>query len=180
MHRNKYKIAAKFIAYLREKTPIVTYYTPIAKCELMVTLKDFKVTFETGEKILKTANDVRLIDANGLTWWPSGKISETNKMLWEHYEQCLTVCQRQYELVNQLEPSGCCFPLTMGQRPQSGRVRLGESTPQTPPSVSVSDFFVLYGVDDDFEFFFWDFQISSFAFSTDTPAVRTRVQNRIR
>ncbi|KAG4073470.1 hypothetical protein HA402_000694 [Bradysia odoriphaga] len=158
VHWNKYKIAAKFITYLREKTPIVTYYTPTAKCELMVTLKDFKVSFETGEKIIKTANDVKLIDSNGHTSWPSGKLSETKKMLWEHYEKCLTVCMRQYESVHQMEPSGCCFPLTMGQRPQNGRSRLGECTPQTPPS------------------------ISSFAFSTDTPAsaARTRVQNRIR
>ncbi len=136
VHWNKYKIAAKFITYLREKTPIVTYYTPMAKCELMVTLKDVKVTFESGDKIIKTANDVKLIDTAGHTWWPSGKLSETNKMLWEHYEQCLTVCMRQYESVNQMEPSGCCFPITMGQRPQNGKGRLGDGTPQTPPSVS--------------------------------------------
>lgn len=141
-HWNKYKIAAKFITYLREKTPIVTYYTPKAKCELMVTLRDFKVSFESGEKIIKTANDVKLVDNNGHTWWPSGKLSETNQMLWEHYEHCATVCMRQYESVNQLEPSGCCFPVTMGQRPQNGKNRLGECTPQTPPSVS--KFFSFY------------------------------------
>lgn len=135
-HWSKYNVASKFITFLRQKTPIVTYYTPISKCELMVTLKDFIVLFETGEKLIKTANEEKLIDSTGHTSWRSGKLSEPNKMLWEHYEHCLTICMRQYQSVNQMEPSGCCFPLTMGQRPRNGKGKLGECTPQTPPSVS--------------------------------------------
>lgn len=121
-HWKKYMYAARFIELVRNKTPKVTLFTNLAKCQLMETLTEFEAYFYAGQKITKSSsNTIKAYNEHGLivgstveqlyNLWPSD---------WQHFQQCLEKCIMIERKMNeiQIDEEDCClFPITVGRKP---------------------------------------------------------------
>lgn len=132
---------------VRGKTPKVTYYSNLAKCQLMETLDDFEVAFYDGGKITKTSRaEIKMVDGDG-KHIPFGNLTDdTGSMqaMYNHYQHCLDHCQTIERLLRDLHTNGDCFPIIVGRRPASApvlsSVKESNSNLMTPklPNVSLN------------------------------------------
>lgn len=112
-HWNKYKYAHRFVQMVRAKTPKVTFYSEIAKCQLMENLEDFEMCLYKGGKVTKngTSNKFNLqIEAN-----MSVMVQEINII--EHAEKCYQHCVKIEESMSLINAGLPCFPVIIGRRP---------------------------------------------------------------
>lgn len=143
--------AARFIELVRNKTPKITLFTNLAKCQLMESLTEFEVYFYAGQKITKSSdNSVKAYNEHGLmignnaeqlfNLWPS---------IWQHFNQCLEKCLAIEKKMNEMEiiDGADWFPMTVGRKPIQLAEHVGMTTeinrnvPVTPRTPRVSFFF---------------------------------------
>lgn len=112
-HWKKYLYAHRFVQMVRGKTPKVTFYSDLAKCQLMETLEDFEAVFyKGGLSVAKKSNSGDFVLQNE-------KIVSLNERqnVIRHAEQCLQHCiqiEQTLSMVNLEQP---CFPCIIGRRP---------------------------------------------------------------
>ncbi|KAG8234949.1 hypothetical protein J437_LFUL015517 [Ladona fulva] len=125
-HWKKYLYATRFIDLVKAKTPKVTYYCEKAKCLLMENSPDpdFEACFYEGGKIVKSKNEVKLIDAAGkstVMQMDSKDKSLNVSIMWNQFEQyynhCIALEKSLTELADKAGVS--CFPIIVGRRPPS-------------------------------------------------------------
>ncbi|XP_071452732.1 serine/threonine-protein kinase PLK4 [Hetaerina americana] len=129
-HWRKYLYAARFINLVKAKTPKVTFYSEKAKCLLMENFPDpdFEVCFYEGGKIVKSADEVKVIDSSGKTI--STKFNHEDSLpanitiMWKHFEQCYQHCTTLEKSLSGLTrfDSDHCFPIIVGRRPRNKNV----------------------------------------------------------
>ncbi|XP_017072409.1 serine/threonine-protein kinase PLK4 isoform X2 [Drosophila eugracilis] len=116
-HWKKYIYGARFVGLVKTKTPKVTYFSGLGKCQLMETMNDFEIRFYSGAKLLKSPSDgLKVYDANGMLL--SDHSCPEPRSLIEHGNECFTHC---VNISNALEiaqtKDNTCFPVTIGRRP---------------------------------------------------------------
>ncbi|XP_016925999.3 serine/threonine-protein kinase PLK4 [Drosophila suzukii] len=116
-HWKKYVYGARFVGLVKSKTPKVTYFSALGKCQLMETMTDFEIRFYSGAKLLKSASEgLKVYDANGMLL--SDLSCPEPRSLIEHGNECFTHC---VNISNALEVAqtkdNTCFPVTIGRRP---------------------------------------------------------------
>ncbi|KAH8295787.1 hypothetical protein KR018_009075 [Drosophila ironensis] len=116
-HWKKYVYADRFVGLVKSKTPKITYFSALAKCQLMETMTDFELRFYSGAKLIKSpAEGLKVYNANGMTL--SDHSYPEARSLIEHGNECFTHC---VSISNALEMAqtkeNACFPVTIGRRP---------------------------------------------------------------
>ncbi|XP_017042337.1 serine/threonine-protein kinase PLK4 [Drosophila ficusphila] len=116
-HWKKYVYGARFVGLVKSKTPKVTYFSALGKCQLMETMTDFEIRFYSGAKLLKSPSEgLKVYDANGMLL-SDHSCSEPRSLI-EHGNECFTHC---VNISNALEVAqtkdNACFPVTIGRRP---------------------------------------------------------------
>lgn len=146
VHWKKYTFASRFVQSIRAKTPKVTYYSPLAKFDLMEMKDVFEMCFYDGAKVTKSQkNVIQIIDKRGvqLTNPPSSHFDGSEYAeLWEHYQHCLQHCLKLEQTLHQLQSDGKCFPVKIGNRPiaipsERGLIRAQDSNMMTPRTPNV-------------------------------------------
>ncbi|XP_059054200.1 serine/threonine-protein kinase PLK4 [Achroia grisella] len=136
-HWKKYLYASRFVDLVKAKTPKITLYSSLAKCQLMENSTDMDMFFYSGEKITYTPVDgIKIIDKNLKTYNNPNAIPEL-KYLMEHYEECSNRIKRIQMALSSIPEE--CFPLIIGKRPittasntglaNHGSVNLNYNTP---------------------------------------------------
>ncbi|KAM3963505.1 LOW QUALITY PROTEIN: polo like kinase SAK [Aphomia sociella] len=114
-HWKKYLYASRFVDLVKAKTPKITLYSPLAKCQLMENNTDLDMFFYSGEKVTYTASDgLKIIDKNLKTYNNPTTVPEL-KYLIEHYEECSSRIKRIQVAMSCIPDE--CFPLIIGKRP---------------------------------------------------------------
>uniref|UniRef100_A0AAG5D598 Serine/threonine-protein kinase PLK4 n=1 Tax=Anopheles atroparvus TaxID=41427 RepID=A0AAG5D598_ANOAO len=144
-HWKKYVYAARFVEMVKAKTPKITLYSEMAKCQLMETLKDFEVAFYDGSKIVQCSNDpeLKMFDRTGKIHRGSETVQGEALVKYEHFQQTLEHCRNLERTLSCLSHGGKTFPIIIGRRPVStgsGSCNTKQSfvfastpaTPQTP------------------------------------------------
>jgi polo-like kinase 4 len=132
---------------VKAKTPKITYYSPLAKCQLMETRNDFELIFyQDNVKVVKSPAGVRATDKFGQgVEQPVLEASDAWRPQWEHYQQCLAHCGQLERTLDAIEGVGSCFPLIVGRKPVAASCKpvlraqennYGLLTPKTPSNVS--------------------------------------------
>lgn len=135
--------AARFIELVRNKTPKVTLFSSMAKCQLMETQSDFEAFFYGGEKITKSSDSVKAHNEHGLlVGTTSEQLFHLWPAIWTHFQECLEKCLTIEKTMNTIEIDGDCFPIIVGRRPitlaEQGIMTTNQSdqcvrlTPRTP------------------------------------------------
>lgn len=110
-HWKKYLYAHRFVQMVRGKTPKITFYSELAKCQLMESLEDFEAVFyKCGIKVSKKSCTGDFQIQSDIAGNERGNVIQ-------HAEQCYQHCiqiERALTMVN-LEKS--CFPAIIGRRP---------------------------------------------------------------
>ncbi|KAL0268416.1 UNVERIFIED_CONTAM: hypothetical protein PYX00_010370 [Menopon gallinae] len=126
-HWKKYLYAAMFVNLVKAKTPKITFYSEQAKCLLMENSPDdFEALYYSGGKINKTGNIVKVIDDSGfVTSFQMNDISEqqTSSVMLQHFVHCFNHCLMLEKILSEASTSSNgldCFPVIIGQRPNSG------------------------------------------------------------
>lgn len=112
-HWKKYLYAHRFVQMVRAKTPKVTFYSSLAKCQLMENLEDFEMCLYKGGKVTKngTSSEFHLqIDA------------KTNAMtqginIVQHAEKCYQHCVAIEQTMSLMSLDLASFPIIIGRRP---------------------------------------------------------------
>lgn len=130
-HWKKYMYAHRFVQMVRAKTPKVTFYSEIAKCQLMEDLENFEMSLYKGGKVTKNAmsNEFQLHMDSNLNYMAQ----ERNVV--QHAEKCLQHCLEIEQAMSLMSLDLSCFPIIIGRRP----VEFG-----TPKAQDVSDRFNNY------------------------------------
>lgn len=112
-HWKKYTYAHRFVQMVRAKTPKVTFYSELAKCQLMENLKDFEMFLYKGGKVVKnaTTNEFKLIAEPNL----NARTLEEN--ITQHAEKCYQHCVKIEQTMSLLALDHPCFPIIIGRRP---------------------------------------------------------------
>ncbi|CAH0720863.1 unnamed protein product, partial [Brenthis ino] len=114
-HWKKYLYAARFVDLVKAKTPKITLYTSLAKCQLMENSTDIEMFFYNGEKIIFMPTDgLKVIDKN-LKTHTNTKINPELKYLIDHFEECSSRLNRIQNALSCIPDE--CFPLIIGKRP---------------------------------------------------------------
>ncbi|KAH8258888.1 hypothetical protein KR038_012154 [Drosophila bunnanda] len=116
-HWKKYVYAARFVGLVKSKTPKVTYFSAMGKCQLMETMTDFEIRFYSGAKLLRSPTEgLKVYNANGMLL--SNQACLEARSLIEHGNECFSHC---VAVSNALEVAqtkeSTCFPVTIGRRP---------------------------------------------------------------
>lgn len=116
-HWKKYVYAARFVGLVKSKTPKVTYFSALGKCQLMETMTDFEIRYYSGAKLLRSPTEgVKVYNANGMLL--SDHACMEARSLIEHGNECFSHCAA---VSNALEVAqtkdSSCFPVTIGRRP---------------------------------------------------------------
>ncbi|XP_045491516.1 serine/threonine-protein kinase PLK4 [Colias croceus] len=113
-HWKKYLYAARFVDLVKAKTPKITLYTLLAKCQLMENGIDIEMFFYSSEKITYTSNEgLKIIDKN-LKTHHQALIPEL-KYLYDHFEECSNRMKRIQGALSCISDE--CYPLIIGKRP---------------------------------------------------------------
>ncbi|GBP76201.1 hypothetical protein EVAR_74683_1 [Eumeta japonica] len=114
-HWKKYLYASRFVDLVKAKTPKITLYTPLAKCQLMENGTDVEMFFYSGEKLTFTSTEgLRIIDKNSKTHNNPSKTAEL-KNICDHFEECSSRMSRVEAALTGIPDE--CFPLIIGKRP---------------------------------------------------------------
>lgn len=150
-HWKKYTYAARFVQLVRAKTPKVTYYSLLAKCQLMETLADFEMCFYAGdERFTRTpADGVRFTSARGAVTEELDfgvRLDGPSAAQRDHLQHCWQHCVQLERALREMQCDGEVFPTTVGRRPVTvpqviGPKATGErcasvSSPRMMPNVS--------------------------------------------
>ncbi|KAH8373522.1 hypothetical protein KR009_012404, partial [Drosophila setifemur] len=116
-HWKKYVYADRFVGLVKSKTPKVTYFSALGKCQLMETMSDFEIRFYSGAKLLKSPTEgLQVYNGNGMIL--SDHACLQARLLIDHGNECFTHC---VSISNALEMTqtkdNTCFPVTIGRRP---------------------------------------------------------------
>ncbi|XP_063620371.1 serine/threonine-protein kinase PLK4 [Cydia splendana] len=112
-HWKKYLYASRFVDLVKAKTPKITLYSALAKCQLMENGTDIELFFYNGEKLTyNSAEGLKIIDKNLKTHHCS---APELKHLTDHFEECSNRMKRIQEALSCISDE--CFPLIIGKRP---------------------------------------------------------------
>ncbi|XP_045783516.1 serine/threonine-protein kinase PLK4 isoform X1 [Maniola jurtina] len=115
-HWKKYLYAARFVDLVKAKTPKITIYTSLAKCQLMENGTDIEMFFYNGEKITSTAAEgLKVIDKSLKIHQNPGSLVPDLKYLTDHFEECSNRLNRIQNALSCISDE--CFPLIIGKRP---------------------------------------------------------------
>ena len=109
----KYMYAHRFVQMVRAKTPKVTFYSELAKCQLMENLEDFEMCLYKGGKVTRNGSSSNFnlqIEAN-----MSAMVQEVNII--QHAEKCYKHCTNIEETMSLMNDGFPCFPIIIGRRP---------------------------------------------------------------
>lgn len=112
-HWKKYMYAHRFVQMVRAKTPKVTFYSEIAKCQLMEDLENFEMCLYKGGKVTKNgmSNEFQLHMDSNLNYMAQ----ERNVV--QHAEKCLQHCLEIEQSMSLMSLDLSCFPIIIGRRP---------------------------------------------------------------
>ncbi|KOB74646.1 Polo-like kinase 4 [Operophtera brumata] len=114
-HWKKYLYASRFVDLVKAKTPKITLYSSLAKCQLMENGTDIDLFFYGGEKVTFTATEgLRAIDKNLKTHHNFSTAPEL-KNITDHFEECSNRMKRIQMALSCISDE--CFPLIIGKRP---------------------------------------------------------------
>ncbi|XP_032513678.2 serine/threonine-protein kinase PLK4 [Danaus plexippus] len=132
-HWKKYLYAARFVELVKAKTPKITLYTPLAKCQLMENGTDIEMFFYNNEKVTFTSTEgLKVIDKN-LKTYQNAKFVPELKYLTDHFEECSNRLNRIQSALSCIPDE--CFPLIIGKRP----VQPTSATHSVTPSMQGSE-----------------------------------------
>ncbi|XP_023947816.2 serine/threonine-protein kinase PLK4 [Bicyclus anynana] len=115
-HWKKYLYAARFVDLVKAKTPKITIYTSLAKCQLMENGTDIEMFFYNGEKITFTSVEgLKIIDKALKIHQNPGSLTPDLKNLTDHFEECSNRFNRIQNALSCISDE--CFPLIIGKRP---------------------------------------------------------------
>ncbi|XP_058462904.1 serine/threonine-protein kinase PLK4 isoform X2 [Malaya genurostris] len=118
-HWKKYMYASRFVQMVKAKTPKITYYSEMAKCQLMESLEDYEVSFYSGTKFVKSKQEgVRIVDYKGHTVNAFDNLTSALNLEYEHFKQTLEHCLNIDQALSVVQ-TGNTFPLIIGRRPVS-------------------------------------------------------------
>lgn len=112
-HWKKYLYAHRFVQMVRAKTPKVTFYSDIAKCQLMENLEDFEMCLYKGGKVTKDSTSCGFrvhFEKN-----PNLMLQERNIL--QHAEHCYQHCVQIEQTMSLMALEFPCFPIIIGRRP---------------------------------------------------------------
>ncbi|CAK1552015.1 unnamed protein product [Leptosia nina] len=113
-HWKKYLYAARFVDLVKAKTPKITLYSSLAKCQLMENGTDIEMFFYNGEKITYTsAEGLKIIDKNLKTH--HNFTTPELIYLHDHYKECSTRMKKIEGALSCIADE--CYPLIIGKRP---------------------------------------------------------------
>lgn len=113
-HWKKYMYAHRFIQMVRAKTPKVTFYSELAKCQLMENLEDFEMCLYKGGKVTKTGSSHEFqlqIESSSLN-----AMSQERNFI-QHAEKCYQHCVKIEQTMSLMALDFPCFPIIIGRRP---------------------------------------------------------------
>lgn len=110
-HWKKYKYAHRFVQMVRAKTPKITFYSELAKSQLMETLDDFEMCPYKGGKVIKNG---ALMEFK--TELPLNVMTQEASIL-QHAEMCLQHCIRIEQTLSLMDTTMPMFPVIIGRRP---------------------------------------------------------------
>lgn len=114
-HWKKYLYASRFVELVKAKTPKITLYTSLAKCQLMENTTDIDIFFYSGEKVTYTCSEgLKIIDKNLKTHYNLTAAPEL-KYITDHFEECSNRMKRVQTALSGISDE--CFPLIIGKRP---------------------------------------------------------------
>ncbi|XP_049867651.1 serine/threonine-protein kinase PLK4 [Pectinophora gossypiella] len=114
-HWKKYLYAARFVDLVKAKTPKITLYTSLAKCQLMENGTDIDLFFYSGEKVTFSSTEgLKIIDKNLTTHYATAAAPQL-KYLIDHFEECSNRMKRILGALSSIPDE--CFPLIIGKRP---------------------------------------------------------------
>lgn len=114
-HWKKYLYASRFVDLVKAKTPKITLYTPLAKCQLMENGTDVEMFFYKGEKLTYSATDgFTVIDKTLKTHSSFAKNPEL-KYISDHFQECSNRMQKILAALSCVPDE--CYPLIIGKRP---------------------------------------------------------------
>ncbi|XP_013195952.1 serine/threonine-protein kinase PLK4 [Amyelois transitella] len=114
-HWKKYLYASRFVDLVKAKTPKITLYSPLAKCQLMENCTDIDMFFYNGEKVTFTSTEgIKIIDKALKTY--HSPLPELKPLL-DHFEECSNRIKRVQTALSCIPDE--CFPLIIGKRPVS-------------------------------------------------------------
>ncbi|XP_028174244.1 serine/threonine-protein kinase PLK4 [Ostrinia furnacalis] len=114
-HWKKYLYASRFVELVKAKTPKITLYSSLAKCQLMENNVDMEIFFYNGEKVAFVSTEgLKVIDKNSKTYHNPYNVPEL-KYLLDHYEECSNRIKRIQSALSCISDE--CFPLIIGKRP---------------------------------------------------------------
>ncbi|KAJ0180554.1 hypothetical protein K1T71_003958 [Dendrolimus kikuchii] len=114
-HWKKYLYASRFVDLVKAKTPKITLYTSLAKCQLMESGTDIDLFYYTGEKVMFTSSDgLKIIDKNLKTHY-NASTSPDLKYIFDHFEECSNRMKRIQMALSCISDE--CYPLIIGKRP---------------------------------------------------------------
>ncbi|KAJ8725674.1 hypothetical protein PYW08_003857 [Mythimna loreyi] len=114
-HWKKYLYASRFVELVKAKTPKITLYTSLAKCQLMENATDIDIFFYSGEKVTYTSSEgLKIIDKNLKTHYNLATAPEL-KYITDHFEECSNRMKRVQTALSGIPDE--CFPLIIGKRP---------------------------------------------------------------
>lgn len=114
-HWKKYLYASRFVDLVKAKTPKITLYSALAKCQLMENGTDIDLFFYSGEKVTFTSTEgLKVIDRNLKTHGNPSLVPEL-KYITDHFEECSNRMKRIQTALSSIPDE--CFPLIIGKRP---------------------------------------------------------------
>lgn len=136
-HWKKYLYASRFVDLVKAKTPKITLYSALAKCQLMENGTDIELYFYNGEKVTFSSTEGLKIIDKSLRTHRSLAVSPELKYLSDHFEDCSNRMKRIQAALSCIPDE--CFPLIIGKRPvpssnniaspQAGLVNMNCNTP---------------------------------------------------
>ncbi|CAG9783770.1 unnamed protein product [Diatraea saccharalis] len=134
-HWKKYLYASRFVDLVKAKTPKITLYSKLAKCQLMENNTDIEMFFYCGEKVAFTSTEgLKIIDKNSKTY-VNPSISTELKYLLDHYEECYNKINRIQTALSGISDE--CFPLIIGKRPIHSAIN-NNASPHPTGSINVN------------------------------------------
>lgn len=112
-HWKKYLYADRFVQMVQAKTPKVTFYSELAKCQLMENLEDFEMCLYKGGKVTKsgTSREFKLhceLNLNAMA---------QERSIIQHAEKCFQHCCNIEQTMSNMSLELSCFPIIIGRRP---------------------------------------------------------------
>lgn len=145
-HWKKYLYASRFVDLVKAKTPKVTLYSLLAKCQLMENNTDLETFFYSGEKVSYTSSEgLKVIDKNLKTYHNPYNVPDL-KYLIDHFDECSNRIKRIQTALSCISDE--CFPLIIGKRPIQSMSNNNTASPfqnsvnahYNTPSINVGSF----------------------------------------